>query len=124
MNKTQMWTAAIILIVAITLGAAWALVSMLPDAVLKAALIVALGAVPVVFWAGWRMGSRDAKMFVAGLNKGTGTVINAGGKVADLRTAKATEARQATTPDVRLPHATKLEIVNVQPAGNGEAVEL
>jgi hypothetical protein len=37
--------------------------------------------------------------------------------LADLREAKVSEARQATLPEVRLPDATKLEIVNVQAAG-------
>ena len=124
MNRNQTRIMITIGIAVTTLGLAWASISRLPPAALQATLILALGLLPVAFWIGWKMGSRDAQMFLSGLDKGAERVIKASGRVADLRASQVTQARRAARPQVQLPDATRFEIVNVQPTSEQEAIEL
>ena len=105
---------------------AWLLVSMIDLWLLRALFILSVVLLPVAFWGGWKIGHRDAHTFLEGINKGTGTVMNAGDKVANLRAAQMQAARNQTRgagQPVALPDVTRLEIVNPQ-SGQGEVIDL
>jgi len=106
------------------LGGAFVLLRGLPDWTLAVIALCAFLSWPVVFWAGWSVGTKSAKSFLSGVEQGTGVVIRAGASVADLRREKSAALRETTSrPDVRLPASTRFEIVDVNPDGAG-SVEL
>jgi hypothetical protein len=118
-------------IILVTVGASsgivilggWALISSLPEMAVQALALVSLFSIPASFWLGYRLGNRDAQSYVAGIERGAGTVINAGGQVADLRASKVAAVRQrAHEPSVKLPRPTRIEIVDAPE--QGETVEL
>jgi hypothetical protein len=124
-----MITATTIIITLAALGMLAVLVTLLPDWLARALLAIAIVGSGATFYAGWVLGSRDAKMFLSGLDKGTDKVVRAGDKVANLRAAhvQRERTRQAATQrpaqPIALPDATRLEIVDVNPS-TGEMIEL
>jgi heme A synthase len=122
-NRNQAFLLAVGVSSGVIILGGWALISSLPEAVVRALALIALFSVPAAFWLGYRLGNRDAQSYVKGIERGAGTVINAGGRVADLRASKVTAARRRERePDVKLPRPTRIEIVDAPE--QGEMVEI
>lgn len=110
--------------VAITVGGLVLLTSVMSVGALRAWAIVSVFAVLFAGFVGWRLGTRDARMHLSGLNKGIGAVMGAASKTADLRTTAAGRVRQVTvapTPVLSLPDP---EIVHVKPVSDEEVIDL
>ncbi len=102
-------------------GLTWTLVSSLPPAVLKAGTILATVLQPVTFWMGWKLGSRDAKTYLAGVDQGAGAVITAGTRVSKVQAAARRRLREPELPPVELPN---VEIVHLSSGGDNEVIDL
>jgi hypothetical protein len=102
---------------------AWLLVSLLPPVVLKAGLILTTVSLPVAFWAGWKLGGRKAETYLAGVDRGTGTIIDTVAKV-----SRAASGRTWSEP--RLPPALpmgapgQVEVIHLSSANQGEVIDL
>ncbi len=104
---------------------AWALVSTLPLAVLKASLILTTLSLPVVFWVGWNMGSRKAETFLAGVDRGAGAVIDTGVKVSRARAATSQRAwREPQLPPLPVAVPDAVETVHLSGNNGNEVVVL
>lgn len=91
---------------------------------LRAWAVATIFIIPLSIFAGWRLGTRDARAHLSGLDKGIDRVMGAASKTADLRTSTAGRVRQVTTvmptSTLRLPNP---EIVHVKPTSD-EVVDL
>jgi len=101
---------------------AWALVSMLPPLVLKAGLLLATAALPIVFWLGWKLGSRKAETYLAGIDRGAGAVIKTGVRMSRARAVASrrawNEAQLPPSLPVALPDAVEMVHLSSDREGN------
>jgi hypothetical protein len=102
------------------------LTSVLSVGVLRAWAVASIFIIPLTGLAGWRLGTRDARAHLSGLDKGIDSVMRAADRTANLRTMAATRARQvmavtSTPQPLRLPDP---EIVHVRPASDDEVIDL
>ena len=110
---------------AVTLGL-WALVSVLSPGVLRAWPVLSIILMPVIFFAGWRLGTRDARAHLSGLDKGIDKVMKAAEKTAGLRVSTVGRVRQARQTPIILQEPLRLpdpEIIHVQ-AATDDVVDL
>lgn len=102
----------------------WWLTGSLSDGVLRAWSVSSLVLLPGIFWIGWRMGSRDARAYLSGMERGTDHVMRAANQTADLRTANVGQMRTnprttvQSAPAVALPQP---EVIHVEARQNGGA---
>jgi len=114
-----------LVILAAVVAGLWALLSAMSVGLLRGWFVASLVILPVVGWGCWRLGTRDARAHLNGLDKGIGAVMGAASKTADLRVSTVGRARQAVvvtpTPVLRLPDP---EIRHITAANGGEVIDL
>ena len=126
-NKTDSTLVIIVMLILLAIVAlALALVFSLSVGALRGWAVVSIFALPLALFAGWRLGTRDSRAHLSGLDKGIGAVMRAADKTANLRTTTAARARQVmavqSTPEpLRLPNP---QIVHLRAANDGEIVDL
>ena len=130
-NREQELTSQALIIMVITgLGAVgfglWVLVSALSLGALRAWALATFVIIPLAFIAGWRLGTRDARAHLSGLDKGIGAVMGAAAKTADLRATAAGRVRQVltiapTSSTLSLPDP---EIIHVRGVNEDEVIDL
>lgn len=128
MKKQQFYATLTFMLITtlIAIGAAlWALSAKLPPWALRLWLITSPTIImPLLAYTCWQLGARDARAYIAGVDKGTDRVMTVAGQTADLRTANVGQMRQpawhSARPAISLPRP---DITHVQ-ARNGEIVDL
>lgn len=123
-DKTLIIFVLAILCAVVALAVALVL-SMSVDA-LRGWAIVSILLLPGSVFAGWRLGTRDSRAHMSGLDKGVGAVMRAADKTASLRTTTAARARQvmavSNAPEpLRLPDP---QIVHLRAVNGEEVVDL
>ncbi len=125
MGRKQYLTSRATLAAVVLAGVlAWALVSLLPSVVLKAGLILTTVSLPIAFWAGWKLGGREAKTYLAGVDKGAGAVIDTGVKLSRARTSGRTWAEPRLPPALPMETPGQVEVVHLSSASQGEVIDL
>ncbi len=122
--KQYVTTRAPVGVVALAGALAWVLVSMLPPVVLKASLILTTVSLPVAFWAGWKLGSRKAETFLAGVDRGAGKVIDTGVRVSRARAGVSQRVWSEPHLPPSLPVAVPDAVEMVHLSGNRDGNEV
>ena len=86
----------------------WALVLSLSTGTLRVWTAASAFIIPLAGFIGWRLGTRDARAHLSGIDKGVKSVMNAASQTADLRTTTTRRVRQvvSVTPPLSLPEPT------------------
>jgi hypothetical protein len=92
------------------------LVSAMSVEALRAWAVVSVVVIPLAFFAGWRLGTRDSRAHLSGLDKGVDVATRA-----ITRTGRARQAVTSTPQPLRLPDP---EIIHVRPASDDEVIDL
>ena len=104
-----------------------ALVMSMSVGALQGWAVVSIFVLPMTFGAGWRLGTRDSRAHLSGLDKGINAVMKAAGKTADLRTTTAARARQVLSTRVTGQEPLQLpdpQIVHVGVVNSEEVIDL
>lgn len=110
-------------LVAGVIWALWWMMSFVTAPLARGWALAATGALPLVGWAGWRLGHLEARGRLDGIDQAVKSVMGAASKTADLRTYTAREVRtaaKAPPPAVALPEV----VITRRGGGGSQIVEL
>lgn len=137
LKAAAIWAAAILAAALIWFGLWYGLLGYLPPHLLRVAAALLIGLTPLLLWLAYQLGLTRARDVLSGLDRGVDKVMDAANRTSDVKVTtaqsmRAVPARSATVPgaaraadyDRLLPDVSRTVIVQHQPAGDGDIVEM
>jgi len=112
-------------LLAFALMVLYVLVSAMSVVLLRVCVMLSPFTALLALFIGWRLGTRDSRAHISGLDKGIGAMLGAASKAADLSIGKAMQVRQIVQPPQQPPPALpRPQVTHIRQIEEGDVVDL